>query len=203
MKTTIQLEWTDYLAAIRLNARPSKVALVLAVIGGVIVAGFLIINLILSILAALQGELRPLFYFAIFVMMVGGMVAFGYFVQGPRNAKKTFEQTREMHGPMEVEVTTEGLKMTNPLGYSLRPWDFFRRWKENQRLFLLYLAENQILILPKRSVPDAMVAEIKRLFDTVPHPAPKRGFNVIGCVTFAVIALAIFTLLFQFRAQVP
>lgn len=73
----------------------------------------------------------------------------------PYRVRKTFMQNKFRLHKAEWRIDDAGLHCRSDLGESHLPWDHFIKWKENRRLIILYLVDNQFLILAKRCLGSA------------------------------------------------
>jgi hypothetical protein len=62
-----------------------------------------------------------------------------------------FKRNPYLNQESTIEVSEEGILNENPNMRSQRNWNMFIRWAENNRLFMVYSAPNQFLLLPKRA----------------------------------------------------
>ena len=62
---------------------------------------------------------------------------------------RTFRQRKDLQRAIRFETTDSGLITENETGRGTTPWSDFLRWKENERLFLLYLSDDMFHIVPK------------------------------------------------------
>jgi hypothetical protein len=125
-----------------------------------------------------------------------------YFVLIPFNAKQTFQQMKELHGPIEVEVTPTGLRQVTAYSQTLRPWDHFVRSKEDQHTLALYVANNALVFLPKRAFADDAPLEAIRNYLKAAPPRPKPAADVVRrYFIYALLAVAVVVFLVQFLSE--
>ena len=94
----------------------------------------------------------------VFGAWIGGAVTrFGYI---PWKGRKVFRQQQALHRPFEMSWDSQVLTCRNATGESRIPWSDFVRWKENERLFLLYVSDVLFQLVPKQIFPnqDAVTA---------------------------------------------
>jgi len=80
-------------------------------------------------------------------MIVWGVCSFIVF---PRSWKKIYTQHKILHKPFEVEVTEQSFNTYSEYGTGVIPWADFHKWRENEKVLLLYQANNLMNIIPKR-----------------------------------------------------
>ncbi len=79
------------------------------------------------------------------------LVLLGY-VYLPYRTKKIFAQQKELHLPLKMEISEEGIRFENANSQGMRTWDIFIKWKENQNILMLYLSDLMFMMLPTRMV---------------------------------------------------
>jgi hypothetical protein len=62
-----------------------------------------------------------------------------------------------------MEVSEEGILNESPNMRSQRNWSMFIRWAENSRMFMVYTAPNQFLLLPKRDFAPGEADQLREL----------------------------------------
>ncbi len=139
-----QLTWNDYLHSQVLNSRPTGAAVaatyaLITIVGIGVLTGFFL---------TITGQL-DLFVLLVALVAIGYLLFTRYFWL-PRRARHLFTQQKDMGLAFEAEITEEGLKLSNELGSSLRPWKNFVKWKEDRELLLLFLSDITYVLLPKR-----------------------------------------------------
>ena len=154
MKITGQYLWTDYLEALFLHTGLPRTT---RAIVGVAVPLFA-----LSVIAIPLLNLPPQSWFVSLVPagILALYLAYVYYFL-PRQAKRLFDQQKELFSPFEMEFSDAGLNFSNEFGHTLRPWKIFYKWKENKKLFMLYQSEIVFTMIPKRLLADS------NLLDTV------------------------------------
>jgi hypothetical protein len=64
------------------------------------------------------------------------------------------------HGHTTMCLTDDGLRVVSDVGESQQQWKLFSKYRENDRLILLYLPNGQSLTIPKRMMRAEEVAEL-------------------------------------------
>jgi hypothetical protein len=67
------------------------------------------------------------------------------FMQG-----RTFKKHKDLSAPFEMELSNEGLSVSNPKGSAMIPWNNFLKWAEGREMVLLYRSYIMFQMLPKR-----------------------------------------------------
>ena len=72
----------------------------------------------------------------------------------PRKHRRVFRQQTSLHLPFRFSWSAEEILSENERGSSNTKWSEIIKWKENNRLFLLYISDVMFLIIPKRAFAD-------------------------------------------------
>jgi len=83
------------------------------------------------------------------------------FVLFPAQVKKIFYQQKELSLPFHMKLDEKGLLFQNELSSSLRPWNLFTKWDEDEKIMLLYLNDMMFVMIPKRMLTDETSAFIQ------------------------------------------
>ena len=144
----------DYRRAVYLHLRPRPVFAV----AGILMLALAVLALVLMIRShppwdpitlVLPGCLA---YFAVY-----------FFVMIPWQANKQFKQNRFLAHVAEFRIDAAGLRSQSDLGSMEIPWDHLHKWKESQRLILLYPTDATYLIFPRRLFAPAEWEEFRAL----------------------------------------
>ena len=189
MKTQVQLELQDYLNAQKLHMRKSNFAFVLL---GVVLILYVLVSLIMVLL---YGAREYATYILIVLIPVGAVLLFRY-VLLPRRIKRIFEQQKELHAPIEIEITEDALRTSSQYGHAERPWSMFLHWNEDANVLVIYHSDAMFTILPKRFFSPEQIEIAKEYLQANQIPAkPKRRLGrsclVLGGV-FVLILLFLF-----------
>jgi hypothetical protein len=166
---TVQLQEADYVAAVRLHRRATKMnlwnagAILCYLVGG---------GLFLIFSPADQA-------FWAYVIFLGGaflamFTVWMHFIGIPRGVRRRFKQQKALQRPYTVDWNDEKLTVEGEDVHAGIRWSDFIRWREDEGLFLIY--SNRILfrILPKRTFPDqTSIAELSRLLQAKVGPMGK------------------------------
>ncbi len=67
----------------------------------------------------------------------------------PWSAKKNYKQYKALAEPMTIEVRDDGLFFKRINGEGLVPWSEIVKWRQNDKLLLLYPANNVFHLVPR------------------------------------------------------
>jgi hypothetical protein len=151
---TVQLTPDDYIWANRLHARgnwPRVAAIVIFIFA------------VFSV--SLDAGLRPPFhlswrgfvaYGAVLLMIVGWMAILYLpirYIFVPWRARRIFKQQKDLQQPFQVAWDADKLIVDTANANVRTPWSDFIRWRENDRLFLLYRSDVLFNMVPMRAFP--------------------------------------------------
>jgi len=144
-----KLEEQDYLGAQRLHHRWSRqkamVAILLIILAGVLCC-LLWWQGIRSVAGGIVGGL------------IGGIIAGSItrYVYVPWKARRVFRQQKSFQREFTLSWDADGVHSKDANGEYSSGWSDFIRWRENERLFLLYLSDIQFYMIPKRAFSGEM-----------------------------------------------
>ena len=79
-----------------------------------------------------------------------GYLALHYCVYLPYRIKRTFRLRKDVQRPISFDISESALLIRTETGQESKPWTDFYRWKEDQRVFLLYISDVAHIVIPKR-----------------------------------------------------
>jgi hypothetical protein len=106
-----------------------------------------------------------LFYISLIVLVLLGRLLWPYllaplalllvlllyqYVYKPFMLGRTFMKHKDLSAPFEMELSAEGLSVSNPKGSALIPWNNFLKWAEGREMVLLYRSYIMFQMVPKR-----------------------------------------------------
>jgi hypothetical protein len=156
---TVQLQEADYVAAVRLHRRKSKINLW--------TAGSVLCYLLGGVLFLVFAPAGQAFW--AYVIFVAGafLVVFTiwtHFIGIPRSVRRRFRQQKALQRPYTVDWNDEKLTVDGEDLHAGIGWSDFIRWREDEQLFLIYSNRITFRILPKRTFPDqSSIVELSRL----------------------------------------
>jgi YcxB-like protein len=68
----------------------------------------------------------------------------------PRRSAKLFQQQKSLRHEITYTWDAQNLRVENERGQGTIPWADYLKWRENERLFLLYQSDVLFNVLPKR-----------------------------------------------------
>jgi hypothetical protein len=143
-----KFELEDVKAAQALHARTGRLVTWL----GYLMLGIMILLLVGGLVLALMGSLPwttiliPAFFL--------GFLAFFQFYLRPYQITRAYNQHKELSSPFVMELTDEGYSLKNSYGSARIPWKDFAKWKEDQKVILLYRTDIMFNMVPKRLLQD-------------------------------------------------
>jgi YcxB-like protein len=196
MKIAGKYLWTDYLDAQLLHMTPRPATRTTFWLLGVALAIFIVAIPIYHIpFESWSACLVPAFILA-------SLYAIYRYVLLPRQVKRIFSQQQELNSPFEMDFSQAGLGFSNEFGQSLRPWPTFHKWKENEKMFVLYHSDIMYTMCPKRLFAG------NNYLDAVKHYLSENGVSTASkkasrswqILIYLLIIIAIGALYYQFLA---
>jgi hypothetical protein len=71
--------------------------------------------------------------------------------RSPAMGRRIFTEQQDAGRRIDVEWSATALRMASDLGHQTIPWPLFRRWNDDQNVFLLYRSSAFFYALPKRA----------------------------------------------------
>ena len=143
----IQLVADDLVAAHRLHSRPSGWRLIAL---GAALAVLLAVFVTPYFLPAPYGQPDAVWTSA--VPLLACVLAFVllrlFFL--PWTARRMYRQQKSLRDPTDLEWNTTGVTFRSASAQGTTAWEDFLKWKEDERLFLLYLSSCLFHMVPKR-----------------------------------------------------
>jgi hypothetical protein len=105
------------------------------------------------------------FFISLVILAILGRVAWSYllvalallaffllfqFVYRPYMLSRTFKNHPDLSAPFEMELSDQGLSITNMKGSALIPWTGYVKWLEGKEVILLYRSYILFQMLPRR-----------------------------------------------------
>ena len=90
----------------------------------------------------------------VIIMLAVSMI---YSLYIPYRVRKIFAQQKELHLPLKMEFSEEGIRFENANSQGIRKWDVFLKWKENQNMMMLYLSDVMFMMLPRRMLTQEII----------------------------------------------
>jgi len=143
----VQLDADDYVSAQALHCRWTRKAILAH--GVAVGAGVLLV--------LIGGQ----YGYIIGAGLIGGAVGGGVVREFnrrfilPRRARKLFAQQKNLQRPLRFGWDEQGLAWVNESGSGKTAWSDYLKWRENDRVFLLYLSDAMFQMLPKRAFADS------------------------------------------------
>ena len=84
------------------------------------------------------------------------------FVWWPYRIRKLFNQSKALQRDFRLTPNERGVLVSNEDGEMTLPWSDYRKWKESEKVFLIYLTDAQFQVVPKRLFASASDIEAFR-----------------------------------------
>ena len=157
----IQLTPEDYIQAIFVHMRPRPVLKW----AGYSVLSLAAIVIVISFYFAFAD--RKGFFIPIFLIAMLAYLAFLFLYIQPRRVRKIFWQQKALQIPYSYSVANEAMVVKSDISDEKLPWDYFIKWKEGKKLFVIYHSDVMFRMFPKRcfTSPEEMT-QFRQLLQT-------------------------------------
>lgn len=147
IEVTGKLLSSDYVAAQYLHLRPR---LAFKILGSLIILAMLWAIWYTISKAGLSGlELMDYLFFGAIIYL---LFFFIWFI--PWKGRKIYRQQKSLQRESRHRFNDAGLEAENELGHATIPWTDYVKWKENDKIFLLYVSDPMFHMIPKRLFSD-------------------------------------------------
>lgn len=119
-------------------------------------------------------------------------------ILSPRQARKHLAQLKEYELPIRVEITSDEFRIEHQLGHRRRAWSDFLSWKENEKVFLLYVTDNSMEIIPKQHFTSEEVEQIRSVISA--NVAAAKGLSK-SQIRFYIFIFAVIFLMIIVQLQ--
>lgn len=158
IKSECALTVADFLAAQRLHFRPK----LLGRISLYAFAFFLTVGLSQETWIIIRGQALPPGWWILPAGVAYGAVLFFIFL--PWRVSKIFKANPRLADPLLVTFNEEGLLLDSARRQIKAPWSLLKKWKDNDKMILVYHSRSQFHIFPRRGfTSDAAFSSVKSL----------------------------------------
>jgi len=142
---------SDYVRAQYLHIRPRPLYKVLGAI--------VLILFLWAAWLALTSDDFGAFDVLFLVTIIAFVLNFTVYI--PWKTRRVYRQQKALQRELSFKFDDAGVSVSNENGQSVTPWDDYLKWKQNDRLILLYLSDCMYHMLPKRMFAES--ADFNRL----------------------------------------
>lgn len=170
MQIQYKVTFTDYLAAQALHAKRNGRALFLYILSRYIypvLGGCFLIFLLLANRPAYKLLTSPGNYLGLFACVV--LLACPLLMRW--SLKRIYTRTRSGPGDCTIEFAQDVIQTRMEHAKSELEWPAIRRFAEDEKAFLLYLAQAKFIVIPKRVCTAEQIHELRALFTSRIQPA--------------------------------
>jgi hypothetical protein len=111
-----------------------------------------ILAAILYILALILSGYTQFLLGAVLMIVIFVFMVVNRWVLLPRRAYRSYESSSDLQTPAELTLSDDGLVFSTEFSHSHRKWDHIVGWKENDKLLLLYVSDNNAHLIPSRAL---------------------------------------------------
>jgi Flp pilus assembly protein TadB len=191
----------DFKKAQQLHARQGAAAAGTRIFLALIAALFYVSLIVLVLLGRLHWLylLAPLALLLVFLLF--------QYVYKPFILGQTFKRHKDLSAPFEMELSGEGLSVSNPKGNALIPWNNFLKWTEGKEMVLLYRSSIIFQMLPKRlfaSESDMQYLREQLTSNSVPEAGKtNKRISVNRLLVYIFLFIAIIAMLYVNIRSMP
>nr|WP_166175749.1 YcxB family protein [Altererythrobacter segetis] len=147
----------------------------------VMLAALVVLMLLVVLLLSSPAARYSLICNALTLMLLGAvflaafLLALVLFVRKPilrSMARRTLAQRRDLATPVAWSFDDGTLRIATRFTRSEFPWDALRRWREDDRVLLVYLADQLFHAVPKDQVDEAHITALRTALES--HGVPRR-----------------------------
>jgi YcxB-like protein len=161
-----QLSESDLLAAQWLHIRPRRSY---QLVGMLLLALFLI-AVVLGVYGAIRGTVS---WFNLSLAVTSGAVLALWAAWFRWRVRKVYRQQVSLHGDQRYRATDEYLDASSPHGSGILNWSAIVKWRQSDKLVLLYQSDLVFHVIPKRwMTPDQIGVFAAFLSSNVGDPLP-------------------------------
>lgn len=91
------------------------------------------------------------------VLGMGGMFAIIRYFSVPRHAKRAWQEFALIKEQMELRVSEGGFELDQPSAHVKSSWCDMVAWNEDERVFAIYVTQQQAYILPKGQIEASLI----------------------------------------------
>ena len=126
-----------------------------------------------TVVQAVRGGPRSVRFVLLAAVMGLGSVLVSWVLLSyyPRLVKRAYSQQKALHGPIQVHVDETGVQVHTDFVNAVSPWSHYLKWKESERIFLLYQTNTLFQVFPKRCMDAQSIEGLRGILSSKVSPA--------------------------------
>ena len=153
MKITYQLTLNEYQEAANVHYKRGKRPLFVAVFLGMATFMLLVGTDFSNTQSVINNILITFFALAFYLLFTRMLTAY--------QAKKVYNKSPILSKEVSLRISGKGIRYDKKEEGKTMPWDYFSKWKKNDKYYLLYTNSYQFNVIPKRAMNEAQVEELE------------------------------------------
>ena len=153
MKITYQLTLNEYQEAANVHYKRGKRPLFVAVFLGMATFMLLVGTDFSNTQSVINNILITFFALAFYLLFTRMLTAY--------QAKKVYNKSPILSQEVSLRISGKGIRYDKNAEGKTMPWDYFSKWKKNDKYYLLYTNSYQFNVIPKRAMNEAQVEELE------------------------------------------
>ena len=152
MNVQYQITYEDYVKVNRLHSKLPKILSIIVIPGYILMA-----------IATIAGLVDGYFGYEYLFYLLLPLVAFAIlrFIVLPKQYQRMYDQQTNLHTPTNLELDPNSMTLSKENSTTTHFWKDITAYKEDNDTLLLYLSEVQIIMVPKKYLPEEAIQEIK------------------------------------------
>jgi len=153
MNITYKLTLNEYQEAVNFHYKSGKRPLFIAVFLGMATFIMLAGTDFSNTQAVINNILITFFALAFYLLFTRIITAY--------QAKKMYNKSPILSNKITLHISGKGVKRTQEGQTKSLSWENFKKWKKNEKYYLLYTNTYQFNVIPKRAMTEAQIKELK------------------------------------------
>lgn len=186
MKIQYKLTYEDYVKVNQLHSKPPKILIYIAI------PGYIILSLAM-IFFVIDGTFD--IEYLIYLAMPLALFAIMRFIVLPQQHQRMYEQQKNLHTPTNMVLAPDSMTLSHEHSTTTHFWKDMVAYKEDNDTLLLYLSEVQIIMVPKKYLPDEAIQEIEERISENAIPLYRPRYQR-SCLLFLIVLIVVAMFLF-------
>ena len=159
MKLTYKLEKEEYLEALKLHHKRGFRNVMMA-----IYVGFAIFFILFT--TDFSNTQEVVLNLSVLFVALSSYIVLTKLISGSQS-KKIYDKTPALSNEATLRITAKGIKLDEQSKFI--PWESFRKYKENEKYYILYTSIRTFQIIPKKAMTDGEHKEFRGYLEKSIH----------------------------------
>lgn len=153
MNITYTLTQNEYQEAVYYHYKAGKRPLIISVFLGLATFFILVGTDFSNTREVITNILTVFFAISAYLLFVRMLTAY--------QAKKVYTKSPILSEEVTLKVSKKGIEYNKSANTELLRWENFRKWKQNEKYYLLYTNHYQFNVIPKRALSEEQIKELE------------------------------------------